>query len=255
VAIVEGPEFAARASAPGVFAGRAAAWLIGFLAGAILLAALQLHYGWLDTHSDPPPKPEPRVIVAASSINDALAQAHPGDTVEVPAGEYREQITLREGVNVVSRVPLEAIVRRGVVSRNIKSARVSGLRILGDEADPLRDGVSLSDSDVTVEDCDISGAQRGIVIVGGRPLIRANTVQDSSQTGLAIGAVAVPWISHNNFVRNAQGILIDDGTQPVLVGNTFADNRSRAISIPHAMDPAPIRKFNFFLNGKAVVQR
>ena len=251
VAIVEGPAFAARPSPRRSISGSAVA-LCGFLAGAILLAALQLHYGWLDTRHDPPPKPEPRVIVAASSIHDALAQANPGDTVEVPAGEYSEQIALREGVNIVSRVPLEAIVRGSVVAQNVKSARISGLRILGREQQ--EGSIILRDSDVAIDDCQVSGGAIGIAIHGGRPTIRASSIEGSAAQGMVIAGAAAPWISHNDFVRNQQAILVQQPAAPVLMGNTFADNGPKAVSVPHGADPAPIRKFNFFLNGKVVVQ-
>ncbi len=263
VVLVEGPSFAARtASSGGALTSRPAVALYAFLAGLLVLAALQLHFGWLDAHLGPPPKPEPRVLTVASSIADTLAKANPGDTVEVPAGEYREQITLREGVNIVSRVPLEAIVRAarvGISADHIHAARVSGLRILSDE-DKLQTGISLRDSDAEIVDCQISGAVVGVAITAGHPVVRASSIQDSARSGLVIGGAAEPWISHNDFARNGRKqkvptVWIEEPARPVLVGNTFADNGAEAVSIPKSIDAAPIKKFNFFVNGKTVVAR
>ena len=46
------------------------------------------------------------------SIAAALAQARAGDTVEVRAGEYREQVRLKAGVTLRARVPREACCGR-----------------------------------------------------------------------------------------------------------------------------------------------
>ena len=41
-----------------------------------------------------------------------MAEARPGDTVEVRIGEYREQVRLKSGVTLRSLVPREAISAR-----------------------------------------------------------------------------------------------------------------------------------------------
>ena len=283
VVIAEGPQFASNAAAmpvekrgDSVLAGRAAMLVYGVLAGAILVSALQLRFGVLN-----PPRPaavasKARVLVAGTSegaqfstISDALSQAKPGDTVELLGGEYREQVRLRSGVNIVSRVPEAAILRRppeasgavsAVVGENVKDARITGLRILGDEKLPLAVGILLADSDVEIDDCEIGGAGSGIEIRGsGRSILRANSVHDSAGSGIVISGATAPWLSHNDVVRNGRsrrdprpGIAITGDARPVLVGNILADNGAQGVAIPQGMDGAPILKFNFFPSGEPV---
>jgi hypothetical protein len=239
--------------------------LYGFLAGLLLFAALQMRSGWLDSHPYVPPTPPPTTLVVNQaadaqfgSIGVALAKARPGDTVEVAGGEYREQIHLPEGVTLVSKIPQAAIIRSAgegggpaVVAENVKSGRVTGLRILADPKMPLSIGILLAGSGVEISDCEISGAGTAIEVRGGHAVLRANTIQDSLQSGLVISGDATPWISHNAIARNGRktkkpAVRIENPARPVLVGNTFVDNGGEAVAVPAGMDRAPIQQFNFF---------
>jgi hypothetical protein len=52
--------------------------------------------------------PVVRSVAQGESIAAALAMARPGDTVEVAGGEYHEEVKLKDGVTVRSRVPRDA---------------------------------------------------------------------------------------------------------------------------------------------------
>src|SRR5205807_5989956 len=100
------------------FAGRTAFAIYGLVGGLLLLAALQLRFGWLSPVRVTSNPSAARVLVVGTSegaqfsaINDALSQARFGDTIELLGGEYREQIRLRDGVSLTSRVPRAAIIR------------------------------------------------------------------------------------------------------------------------------------------------
>ena len=293
VVIAEGPLFAASAgeavegkkTARNAFAGRAAMFIYGLIAlpaiyglvaGALMLAGLHVHVRWMTPSQDEPAVSRARVLIVGmtdgaqySAIGDALSQAQPGDTIEVLAGEYREEVRLRDGINVSSRVPHAAILRApasttgavtAIVAENIKNARITGLRILADEKLPLAMGFLLVNSDVELEDCEVSGAQTGMEIRGsGRPVLRANSVHDSGGSGILISGESTPWLSHNDVVRNGRnpreprpGILVSGAARPVLVGNVFADNGAQGIVIPQGMDSGPILKFNFFPSGEPI---
>jgi len=282
VVIVEGSLFSAQTDvAPAadpakhnIVAGRGALAFYGFIAGVLLLAALQLRFGWLNSVPIPPPASAARVLIVGTSqgaqftaINDALSQARSGDTIELLGGEYREQIRLRDGVNLTSRMPEAAIIRAApsyagpavaIIAEKIKSGRVTGVRILADEKLPLAVGILLEDSDVEIDDSEIAGAGTGIEIRGkSRPILRANSIHDSLSSGIAISGAATPWLSHNDIVRNGRnprelrpGVLVSNPARPVLIGNTFAENGAQAVIIPPVMDGSPILKFNFFINGE-----
>jgi PPM family protein phosphatase len=283
IVIGEGPQFAERAVTAAVterpeghpLTGRWAMLIYGLLAGGLLLAALEVRFGLLH----PPRAATPaaaRVLTVGttdgaqfSAIVDALSQARPGDTIEVLSGEYREQVRLRDGVNVMSRIPHAAILRvpaaangavTAITAENVKNVRVTGLRILADEKLPLAIGILLTNSDIELEDCEISGANIGVEIRGaGRSVLRANSVYDSAASGILISGESTPWLSHNDIVRNGRnarephpGILVSGAARQVLVGNIISENGAQGIVIPQGMDSAPILKFNFFPSGESV---
>jgi len=286
IVIAEGPRFAATAvtsveairRGSNLLTGRAAILIYGLVAGALLLAALQLRFGLLNPPRPTVPASPARVLIVGttegaqfSAITDALSRAQPGDTIEVLSGEYREQVRLRDGVNISSRVPHAAILRAtasatgavaAIVAENVKNVRITGVRVLADEKLPLAIGILLTNSDVELEDCEVGGAQTGIEIRGGgRPILRANSVHDSLGSGILISGDATPWLSHNDVVRNGRnahephpGILVSGAARPVLVGNTFAENGAQGIVIPQGMDGETILKFNFFPSGEPIGQ-
>lgn len=283
IVIAEGPLFAEKAVTAIVaekpdgnpFTSRVAMLIYGLVAGGLLLAGLQLRFGLLNPARPAVSASPAQVLIVGtqggqfSAIADALSQAQPGDTIEVLAGEYREQVRLRDGINISSRVPHAAILRApagansavtAIVGENIKNVRITGLRIAAEEKLPLAMGIQLINADVELDDCEIGGAATGIEIRGsGRSTLRANSVHDSTGSGILISGDAAPWLSHNDIVRNGRnprelrpGILVSGAARPVLVGNVFADNGAQGIVTPPGMDSAPILKFNFFLNGEAI---
>jgi serine/threonine protein phosphatase PrpC len=227
IVVVEGERFTARVNTPQRSGLRVP--LIGavlFLAG-LLVAAAAAYF----TRGQWIPAPvviSPRVIVADGSIAAALLGARSGDVVEVPPGEYREQVQLREGVTLRSRGPRVATLRAApmsngpaVIADGIKGARLSGFRILADAAMPLSVGIQLKGAEVEIDDVEIKGAGVGIEIQGaGSPLLRANSIRDCLAEGILILAPATPWLSHNYLQGNKGGnIAAREGAKPVLLEN------------------------------------
>jgi len=287
VVIVEGPLFSAQRPVAAVpensrrnpFTSRTAAAGYGFLAGLLLLAAAQWRFGFLDRPRQTVAAPAgPRTLVVGTTegaqfaaISDALSEARSGDTIELLAGEYREQIRLPKGVSLVSRIPRAAVIRSpananaddppvAIVADGVKSGRITGLRIAGEEHMPIREGIVLADSDIEIDDCEISGAWAGIEIRGNsRPVLRANSIRENVYDGVIISGSSAPWLSHNDISRNGRkprdlrpGIVVLDPARPVFIGNIFSENGAEAVDIPDGMDGRPILKFNFFLKGQAL---
>jgi serine/threonine protein phosphatase PrpC len=209
------------------------------------------------------PKPvviAPRVLKAGSgepfgTIAEALAKARPGDTVEVAVGEYREQVKMRNGVDLRSGEPGGAILRAApmtagpaVVADDVTGARISGFRILADPKMPLSEGIVLNNSKVTVEDMEVSGAGLGIEIRGAAgPVLRGNSVHDCAAEGILIVGPSRPWISHNAIRRNkGAGVAAREGARPYLVDNVFEKN---ALELPAELPMAEVKARNFILDA------
>ncbi len=208
----------------GVFAGRPAFLLYGILLGAGGLAAFAafgqgLH--WLDRGARPAAAGVLRVGAGdggAATIAEALAQAGPGQTVEVAPGTYREALQLRDGVALVSRVPRGAVILPpagsgvpAVTAQGVAGARIAGFRIAGDAQAPLQVGIRLADSAVVVDGVEISGAQTAGIDVAGadRSEVRASFLHDNP----------------------GGGVLVEEGAAPRLLGNLITGN-GRALGAP-----------------------
>ena len=259
VLVVEGARFTTPAPvAPWVgwalFSSRPAVFFYG-----LLLASAGMWYSRDLWNPKPPPVRAPKVLqvgagAAFSSISDALAAARAGDTVEVLAGEYSEQVHLKTGVNVGAR---DAILRAApmgsgpaVVAENVRRVRVTGLRIEAGAQAPLSAGIVLADSDVQLEDVDVSGAEIGIEIRGAAsPVLRANSIHDSTGAGILITGPSQPWISHNTLRANKTGLAAHDGARPALEGNLF-DKNSIQVELPPEMPLKDVRAHNTFIDVK-----
>lgn len=250
VLVVEGDQFTAPAAPPVTTHSELLPRILLFAAGFVLAAAL----GWF-TRSLWQPAPVatgPRVIVASSGIASAMAEARPGDTVEVPRGEYREQVRLKDGVTLRAQVSREPILRAApmsggpaVIAESVKGARLSGFRILADREAPLTTGILLRDSAVEIDDVEVKGAGVGIEIRGtASPAVRASGIRDCLAEGILILGASTPWLSHNVIQDNkGAGVAARDGARPALLGNVVQHN---ALELPGGADS--VKELNFLLD-------
>jgi serine/threonine protein phosphatase PrpC len=264
VLIVEGEQFttpkpastvAVRRSNP--LASRPAMLLYGMLLAGVA--------GWFARpYLIPPPAAlAPRVLTAGTggdynTITQAIAEARPGDTVEILSGEYHEQIQLKSGVAIRSHLPREARLLAPAVSSgpaiaadDVHDASVSGILVVGDAQAPLSAGILLNNSQVEIANVEIEGANIGIEIRGaGSPVIAGNSIHDCLREGLLIEGASSPWVSHNSFLRNkGAAIAARDGAKPQLTGNIFDHN---TLELPSEISSDTLREHNFLLDAKPV---
>jgi serine/threonine protein phosphatase PrpC len=203
-------------------------------------------------------------VTAGQSIAAAVLGAAPGTHVLVEPGEYREQIRLRTGVRLTSRVPRAATLRlpggasetdAAVVAFEVSDVDFSGFRIEGDAATPLGAGIVIRNSSVTVSDVDISGARNAAVeYIGsaGGSLVGGD-LHDNPGTAIVVRAGAAPRIAHNTFARNAGSerasgtLLVEAAARPVITGNTFHTVSPDSIIVPGAGRAAILRD-NWFIS-------
>ena len=247
VVVVEGEKFGqAPAARNGALAGRAAM----FVYGAALAAAAAFGAYWFTRPAPVKPPHVPAVLTAGQgapfpTLTEAMNVAQPGDSIEVLPGEYSEQVSLKSGVTLRSRVPHGAVLRaaawsRGpaVIAEKVQAARFSGFRIVADKQKPLTAGIELADSDIEVSDVEVEGAGVGIEIRGGGTVsLVGNTIQDCLAEGVLIAGTSTPWISHNLIRRNkGAAIAAREGARPVLDGNAFEKG---TLELPPELRPVP----------------
>jgi PPM family protein phosphatase len=203
-------------------------------------------------------------VAADQSIAAAVLSAAPGMEVLVEPGEYREQVRLKTGVRLISRVPRGATLRlpggasesdAAVVAFEVSDVYFAGFRIEGDAATPLGAGIVVRNSSVTVSDVDITGARNAAVEyvgTGGGSLLSAD-LHDNPGAAIVVRAGASPRIAHTTFARNAGSerapgtLLVESAARPVITGNTFHGVSPDSILVPGAGRAAILRD-NWFVN-------
>jgi PPM family protein phosphatase len=206
-----------------------------------------------------------------ATLGEALALARPGQTVVAAPGRYGERIEIPDGVALVS-VPRGALLvppagegsapaPPAITARGVRGARLSGFRISGSPAAPLAVGLRLVDSEIEIDDVDVSGAvQAGVEILGGgRAALRESHVHDNPGVGVLIAQGASPRLTGNLIAGNGRvprlpggpggsrpGVEIEPGCRPLLADNRLAGNGGPQVRAPSAEAAAEIFAWNDF---------
>jgi hypothetical protein len=204
------------------------------------------------------------VVDPGGSIMAAIGGATPGTTITVEPGEYREQVTLRDAVRVISRVPRGATIRlppdaaesdAAVVAAGVTGAELSGFRIVGDSASPLGVGIVARDAAVRFVDLDISGAATAALDVGagGEVGISGSFIHDNPGSAMVIRAGARPRIANSVFALNASSdlmsapVVMEAGAAPVWSQNVFYGMAHDTVIGLDAATRAALAKHNWFV--------
>jgi serine/threonine protein phosphatase PrpC len=215
---------------------------IALIAVVIALSLMQSDTGAPPTAplEGPPPATETERIVVQphQSIVQALQRARAGTTIVVEPGEYRDTLTLKSHVRLVSRVPHGAVIRlpgtasegaAAIVSTGVVDAVLEGFRIVGDAATPLGKGIVAEDSELSISQVEVTGADNVAIDIGRGSQVRmiAGDIRDNPGSALAVRSGATATISHSRFARNGTAgsarkplILEDQGTAR-FHGNVF----------------------------------
>jgi len=273
VIYVEGERFAATATKT----TRRPRRLLGALIG-ILLVTAALGVWWRSAGYPLPvaislqlfPSPSGVIVVkAGESIADAIQAAAPGATILVEPGEYRERLTLKSGLRLLSVVSRAATLRlpatatdeeAAIMATGIENAEVSGFRIVGDAATPLGTGVLMRSSSVRLIDLEVTGAKRVAIDLGPASglMLLASHIHDNPGSGLAIRANASPRLSHNTFAANgsseqsAGAIIVEAGTAPTFEGNVFRGVDPHTFTFLDAPARARLKATNWFPDVRPV---
>ncbi len=176
-------------------------------------------------------------------ITKALTLARPGDTLDVPPGQYFGPLHLKDHVAILATFPGQAIVVSNPASlsdpglalaaRGVSDARVTGLRILGDETHPLRIGALFSNAAVEMDDVEVSGAiETGVRIEGAsRSTLLADFLHANVGPGLVVADNSTPRLGGNRIIDNGKlpgalraGVEISSSAKPVLENNMILGN-------------------------------
>jgi PPM family protein phosphatase len=204
------------------------------------------------------------VVKPGESIAAAIRDAAPGTTILVEPGEYRERLTLKGDIRILSLTPRGAILRlpetatdedAAVVATDVKNAEISGFRIMGDAATPLGTGVIARSSEVRLIDLEITGAARVAVDLGAGEgtMLLGSDIHDNPGAGLALRENASPRITHSTFSNNGgsdQAMKIERGARPVFVGNFFHNLDPQSFGVLEPAARVQLRNVNWFPDAR-----
>jgi len=201
-----------------------------------------------------PPVPStqaPAIVVHTIEVNaadargiiDALNVAEPGETINVPPGDFLGPLILKDGVNIIAKDDRRAVLRSdasataeqgiAIVARGVQKAVVKGIKIAADDTHPLKTGVLIVDSSIELVNLDVSGAvYSGIRIEGAsKPLITECFIHSNGGAGVGIGDRSEPRLVRNQIMQNGlmvnaarPGIEVGPAAKPVLDGNLVSGN-------------------------------
>ncbi len=180
------------------------------------------------------------------SIQAAIDAASPGDVIEVPAGEYVENLDFLGKAVTVRGVGPHTVIRGNPGAPVVVFGTGEGpdsvldsVTITGGEA-PEGGGVWIDDCSPTVVRCTITGNRAdsrgsGIMVrgAGAAPRLYNNVVSYNTRNGsgdphgIQVSGGA-PLIVNNTIVRgDSNGILLSGGTEAVVLNNVIAWNGAK----------------------------
>jgi C1A family cysteine protease len=160
------------------------------------------------------------------TIQEAINAASALDTVLVAPGTYTENITLKDGVFVVSSDGRPTTTIQSVTGTIVTANTLSDLALLqGFTVDGLggaQYGLDAWGSYLRVEDCAFQNCNTGArAQFGGGPSLFGNLFT-LNQNGFASADTSAPSLSGNTFDGNALGGLYVSGDALVVVGQSLA---------------------------------
>jgi serine/threonine protein phosphatase PrpC len=186
----------------------------------------------------------PRILVVGSAgINAALSQTHPGDTVLIPQGKYRERILLREGVSLRAQQPgtVTLISPDGgapVVAQKIESGSLDEVWIQGDLQAPASAGIRIVDASPVISNVRITNMQTGVAISGAsEPRISSSQIENNLGPGITIGPNAKGHIEDNLIAANGNGkpgdakpgAEVGERARPIFKNNAIVNNAAEPV--------------------------
>lgn len=167
------------------------------------------------------------VPVPYATIQSAIDAASAIDTVEVGPGLYNEQITLKDGVFVMSTAGSDSTSITWGSGNVVSAILLSDLTLLkGFTVDALgtaTNGLDCWTSDIRVEECVFENADNGANYHDGSGGYVSGSVFTGNENGLACGDSSSPFLSGNTFDGNSFAQISSDADPGPEIGRTLDD--------------------------------
>jgi parallel beta-helix repeat protein len=197
------------------------------------------------TPKDDPIMPKVPDAPKFTTIQAAINQAKPGETVTIPEGTYEEQIKFKEGIHLKAAVIGKVIVQTdgstgsALMADACPTGSVTGITFQHTGKDVVENVtwpvVMMKSSSVSLSDCIVqSGVGDGLWLTGaGKPQLKRCTFRQNTRIGLVIESGSSASVEACEARKNGgSGIEVRlTGTSPKLIGNLCADNGGSGIAV------------------------
>lgn len=159
--------------------------------------------------------PSAAPVDSTATINDRLAQARPGSTVEIEPGYYTETIRLRNDVTLKSTMPGGTYLAPSpgdsvaVIAENITGAALIGFHIGPDttQHQNLYAGIRIHQAEVLIQHNQVDGdAGVGMLVQSAQVQLLNNTIQTSDGTGILLLPGSTALVQNNTLAGTGIGI-------------------------------------------------
>jgi hypothetical protein len=167
-----------------------------------------------------------------------MAEARAGDTIQVEAGDYREQVVLTDGVTLTAASAREAVLRAPahaiqpwtaiIIPGDQLGSRVSGVKIVGEAQAPIAIGIHVLGR-AAIDDVDIAGTTIAGVSLGGSMRLTGASLHDNAGPGLALNGSGEARIAHNLFARNSVDIVLNGTPRATFTGNVLSGDPQQRV--------------------------
>jgi hypothetical protein len=198
---------------------------------------------------------------AVARIVDALQIANAGDTVRVEPGTYTEAVILKDGVNLMARVPSSVTLARAagsvgewvaISALGERDSEISGIRIDSTSELPVDVGIRVA-GQKTIQLIEMAGPMRaGIELLEGATLTLHGSHFAVNGPALTAGDGSEALVSRNVFLRTGKPqpppLTIAAKAQTTLRGNLFAGFGAEIVTGASAAQKQQIAGANVIVN-------
>ncbi len=184
------------------------------------------------------PKQLKKRLLIPTTINEAIRNAKPGDTIQVPPGTYRESLVIDKRIKIVGLGSAKEIIIESMNSSCVlmqtDDAEVRGLTLCCRTGDLKNAAVDIPRGKLLLEKCDITSDFSCIHIYGStaKPVIRECTIHDGKGSGFLIRERAQGRVEKCCILKNGDdGVHISNGANPFIQDCQINENGSYGVRV------------------------